>query len=74
MVVVDTNTIHYHPAMMIILEAASITIGTMMHPWQLIHIACLTKSKFPIIFHFVVNNLTWVEIIIKYKRIKGIFK
>jgi hypothetical protein len=38
MVVVDPDAVHRHGTVMIVLDAAFVAHGAMMHPWQLINL------------------------------------
>ena len=65
MIVVYSDTVHYHAAMMVVFHAATVAGGAVMHPWQLITLTLITVFHLPIIFHFVINYTVWWEIIIE---------
>ena len=43
MVVVDSDAVHDHAAVMIILETASIALAAVVHPWTLENLAMLAE-------------------------------
>ena len=74
MIIIESNAVHNHATMMIILNTARIAVGAMMHSRQFVNLAFIAKTKLPIILHLVVNYGTWLKIIIENKRIISILE
>lgn len=65
MIVVDPNAVHDHATVVIVLHAAGIALGAVMHARTLVHIAFLTVPKLSIVLHLIIDHRARVKIVIE---------
>jgi hypothetical protein len=55
-VVIDSYAVHDHSTVVVILDAAGIALGAVVHSRKFIHFALFAESEFSLVLHLEVNH------------------
>lgn len=73
MVVVDSDAVHKHSTVMVILDAAGVALATVVHPGQLVHLtAFLAVLELSIVRHPIVDDFVRLEVVAPNQGVEGI--
>lgn len=75
MIVVDTDAVHDHATVMIVLDAAGVALAAVVHARKLEHFAAfLAIFELPLVFHAEVYEALRQVIVVEYHRVKSILR
>lgn len=73
-VVVDTDAVHDHATVVVVLDGARVADGAVVHPRQLVHLARLAVLELPVVSHLEVDEGVGLEVVVVYQRVEGILQ
>jgi hypothetical protein len=73
-IVIDADAVHDHSTVVVILDAASIALGAVVHSGQLKDLAVIAEIEVSVVLHLVVDHFIWFKSVVEQETIKCIFE